>query len=102
MELTFIIVLIGFVCALVAIIFTNLSSRIKDLEMRCVTHESRIQKIEDIQGNKIDLLTTELKEFQIEVRHKFEALTDMVHRGVNQEGAMNKTLELLLKKLNED
>jgi len=101
MQIEYILLIIAAVGALVSVIFNNLQSRVKDLERGKQTAEQRIQKIEDVQGNKLDNMSLELKEFQVEVRLKLEALTVMVHREVNQENQLNITLGLLLKKLSE-
>ncbi len=72
------------------------------LLLKFLDHEKRIQKIEDVQGVKLDNISTELKEFQKEVRDKLNELTDMVHREKNQENQLDKTLTLLLQELSKD
>lgn len=101
MELTYILVLISFVVALIGIIYANVNARIKSLEKTTTAHESRIQKSEDVQGLKMDNLNIEFKEFKKEVRDKFDVLTAMVHKEKNQENQINQTLKLLLEKLTE-
>jgi len=101
MEIGYILLLIGSVGTLVGVIFNAQQSRIKYLELQFILCEKRVQKIEDVQGSKIDNMSLELKEFQIEVRLKLEALAAMIHRDTNQEQQLNKTLGLLLKKLTE-
>lgn len=72
-------------------------------------HEKRIQRVEDVQGSKIDtqgmkidLLAQELKEYKIEISQKLETLTAMVHKDKNFEQQLNTTLSLLLDKLNKE
>jgi hypothetical protein len=62
-------------------------------------HEKRIQRIEDVQGSKIDTLTQDLKDFKHDVSQKLDALYVMVHKDKNVEDQLNKTLNLLLKEL---
>lgn len=69
------------------------------LHSRCQDHEKRIQRIEDVQGTKIDRLAQDLQEFKHEVTEKLEVLTGMVHREKNQEQQINTTLKLLLEHL---
>jgi hypothetical protein len=101
MEIGYILLLIGLVGTLVGVIFNALQARIKYLELQFISTEKRVQKIEDVQGSKIDNMSLELKEFQNEVRVKLESLGNMIHRDVNQEQQLNKTLSLLLAKLTE-
>jgi hypothetical protein len=63
--------------------------------------ERRVQKIEDIQGNKLDALSSDFKEFKHDVNEKLEALKVMVHKEKNVENQMNTVLSLLLKELQE-
>lgn len=62
-------------------------------------HEKRIQKIEDVQGTKLDNISSELKDFKHDVASKLDALTNMIHKEKNQENVLNNTLTLLLKEL---
>lgn len=61
--------------------------------------EKRVQKIEDVQGNQLDTLTKDLKEFKYDVNSKLDALKVMIHKDKNMEGQLNTTLGLLLKEL---
>ena len=66
---------------------------------RSSDHEKRIQRIEDVQGSKIDNLAKDLHEFKNEMSKKIDDLTFMVHKDKNMEGQLNQTLGLLLKQL---
>lgn len=84
-------------------LWTILSGVVVWLITRVQDHEKRIQRIEDVQGNKIDQLAIDLKEFKVEITQKIEALTNMVHKDKNQEQQLNTTLRLFLERLtNED
>lgn len=74
-------------------------TKVENLDLKCEIIEKRVQKVEDIQGSKIDMLTNDFKEFKHDISQKLDALTHMVHRDINQENALNKTLGLLLKEL---
>lgn len=69
---------------------------------RAQDHEKRIQRIEDVQGTKIDQLAHDLKEFKQEMTNKLEVLTGMVHKDKNMEQQLNTTLRLLLERLTKD
>ena len=101
MQIEYVLLIIAAVGALVSVIFNNLQGRVKELERGTQSDGVRIQKIEDVQGNKLDNMSLELKEFQVEVRLKLEALAAMIHRDTNQEQQLNSTLSLLLKRLTE-
>ena len=64
--------------------------------------ERRVQKIEDIQGNKLDNLSADFKEFKHDVNEKLEALKTMVHKEKNQEMQTQNVLKLLLDHLTKD
>ena len=61
--------------------------------------EKRVQKIEDVQGNKLDNLSNDFKEFKHDVNEKLEALKSMVHRDKNQSAQTETVLKLLLDHL---
>ena len=61
--------------------------------------EKRVQKIEDVQGNKLDNLSNDFKEFKHDVSEKLEALRVVMHREKNMENQLNNTLTLLLREL---
>jgi hypothetical protein len=69
---------------------------------RSADHEKRIQRIEDVQGSKIDLLSKDLNDFKKEMSSKIDGLTSMVHKDKNMEGQLNHTLGLLLKELTKN
>lgn len=61
--------------------------------------EKRVQKIEDVQGNKLDALSSDFKEFKHDINEKLEALRVTLHREKNMENQLNNTLTLLLREL---
>jgi adenylosuccinate synthase len=63
------------------------------------THTTQIQTINNIQGTKLDAMSTEFKEFKHDISSKLDALTAMVHKEKNQENILNTTLGFLLKEL---
>lgn len=64
--------------------------------------ERRVQKIEDVQGNKLDALSSDFKEFKHDVNEKLEALKTMVHKEKNQEMQTQNVLKLLLDHLTKE
>lgn len=82
-----------------SIFWTIVSAVTVYLFTQCAGHEKRIQRIEDVQGHKIDQLSEDFKQFKIEVDNKLEAILGMIHKEKNVEGQINQTLNLLLKHL---
>jgi hypothetical protein len=82
-----------------AYIWNDSKKRAEKTESKVEVLEKRCQKIEDIQGNKLDNLSADFKEFKHDVTAKLDVLTTMIHKEKNQEGALNQTLTLLLKEL---
>lgn len=65
-------------------------------------HEKRIQKVEDVQGTKIDQLGREIHELKNDVskmNRKIDELASHVHKEKNVEMQIEKTLHLVLKRL---
>ena len=64
--------------------------------------EKRVQKIEDVQGNKLDALSADFKEFKHDVNEKLESLKTMVHKDKNQMQQTETVLKLLLDHLTKE
>jgi hypothetical protein len=96
---------LGLAGGLLTYIWNDAKKRNDKTEIKVELLERRVQKIEDIQGNKLDALSSDFKEFKHDVSEKLEALRIMVHKEKNVENQMNTVLTLLLKELekrNED
>ena len=68
-------------------------------------HEKRIQKVEDVQGTKIDQLGREIHELKNDVskmNRKIDELASHVHKEKNVENQLNTTLKLILERLTAD
>ena len=68
-------------------------------------HEKRIQKVEDVQGTKIDQLGREIHELKTDVSkmaRKIDELASHVHKEKNVENQLNTTLKLILERLTAD
>jgi len=68
-------------------------------------HEKRIQKIEDVQGIKIDELKKDFEEMERKIDKLTENVSTLsanVHKSKNEENALNTTLQAILKYLNKE
>ena len=92
---------LGLAGGLLTYIWNDAKKRNEKTEIKVEILERRVQKIEDIQGNKLDALSSDFKEFKHDVNEKLEALKVMVHKEKNVENQMNTVLTLLLKELQE-
>jgi hypothetical protein len=92
---------LGLAGGLLTYIWNDAKKRNEKTEIKVEILERRVQKIEDIQGNKLDALSSDFKEFKHDVNEKLEALKVMVHKEKNVENQMNTVLSLLLKELQE-
>lgn len=66
---------------------------------RTQDHEKRIQKVEDVQGTKLDRLTNDFENFQVEMRAQLKTISDNIHKKNNTENTTDKTLKALLNYL---
>ena len=88
--------------ALCGYIWNDAKKRNDKTEMKVEILEKRVQKIEDIQGNKLDNLSSDFKEFKHDVNEKLEALRVMIHKEKNIEQQTHSVLKLLLEKLSKE
>ena len=95
---------IGLVCGLATYIWNDAKKRNEKTEFKVDVLEKKVQKIEDIQGTKldaqglkIDSLSAEFKEFKSDINDKLEALRVALHKEENMENQLNTTLTLLLR-----
>jgi hypothetical protein len=97
---------LGLVCGLATYIWNDAKKRNEKTEFKVDVLEKKVQKIEDIQGTKldaqglkIDSLSAEFKEFKSDINDKLEALRVALHKEENMENQLNTTLTLLLREL---
>ena len=90
---------ISLVFGLAAYIWNDAKVRNEKTCLKVDELEKRVQKIEDVQGNKLDNLSNDFKEFKHDVSEKLEALRVVMHREKNMENQLNNTLTLLLREL---
>ena len=93
---------LGLAGGLLTYIWNDAKKRNDKTEMKVDALEKRVQKIEDIQGNKLDNLSADFKEFKHDINEKLEALKVMVHKEKNQEQQTQSVLKLLLEHLTKD
>lgn len=63
--------------------------------------KERTQRLEDLQGNKLDTLKKEFDDFRLEMKKELQNIASQIHKEKNMESQMNVTLRLLLKHLEE-
>jgi outer membrane murein-binding lipoprotein Lpp len=104
MELN--LILFGLVCTLVGIIYATLTTKINKLEVKQENlHENlvpKVQKLEDIQGTKIDLVSSQMNEQKKSIEtltEKVNTLAHNFHSSKNIEGQLNQTMTAILKHL---
>ena len=90
---------IGLVCGLATYIWNDAKKRNEKTEFKVDVLENRVQKIEDIQGNKLDNLSAEFKEFKHDINDKLESLRQMFHKDKNEQVQTHAVLSLILKHL---
>ena len=90
---------IGLVCGLATYIWNDAKKRNDKTEYKVEVIEKRVQKIEDIQGNKLDNLSAEFKEFKHDINDKLESLRQMFHKDKNEQVQTHAVLSLILKHL---
>ena len=97
---------LGLAAGLLTYIWNDAKKRNEKTELKVEILEKRVQKIEDIQGTKLDLqgkkiddLSHEFKEFKDDINQKLEALSIALHKEKNVENQLNTTLTLLLREL---
>jgi outer membrane murein-binding lipoprotein Lpp len=104
MELN--LVLFGVICALIGIIYATLTTKINKLEVKQENlHDNlvpKVQKLEDIQGTKIDIVSAQMNEQKKSIEtltEKVNALAHNFHSSKNVEGQLNQTMTAILKHL---
>ena len=65
-------------------------------------HEKRIQKVEDIQGTKLDRLTTDFEKFQLDINLKLTKISEEIHKKNGTDNAIDKTMNAVLKHLEKE
>jgi len=94
MEIKYIIFAAGTVItALIGVVWSLIINRLKAAELAVINLDRRTQKIEDVQGTKLEELT---KKVDV-LANKFEDLANQIHKEKNIESSMNGTLIALLK-----
>jgi hypothetical protein len=104
MELN--LVLFGVICALIGIIYATLTTKINKLEVKQENlYENlvpKVQKLEDIQGTKIDIVSAQMNEQKKSIEtltEKVNVLAHNFHSSKNVEGQLNQTMTAILKHL---
>ena len=90
---------------LIPIGFTTLSGIAIYLFTLAMSHEKRIQKIEDIQGSRVDHLENQIIKLEAKIDTLQTTVTDLsynIHKANNKEQIFNSTLEAVLKHLNRE
>jgi len=83
--------------ALIALVYGDMKNKVKQLDISREKHEHRIQKIEDVQGNKIDGLKADFAEFKMEIKQDIKKLSDNIHKEKDAEQGINGSLVALNK-----
>ena len=102
LALGIISVLWFFTITLLGALASVYNARIKAVEARTAEHEKRIQRGEDVHGNKIESVIQEMHDVKRDIKdvstsmsaltEKFTALNTNVHKAKNEENALNATL----------
>jgi predicted PurR-regulated permease PerM len=61
--------------------------------------KERVQRVEDLQGSKLDNLKDEFDDFRKEMKEELKNIATQIHREKNVEQQTNNVLTLLLKEL---
>lgn len=100
------LVLFGVICGLIGIIYSTLTTKINKLEVKHETlHDNlipKVQKLEDIQGTKIDLVSAQMNEQKKSIETLTEKVNELAHNfhsSKNVEGQLNQTMTAILKHL---
>jgi septal ring factor EnvC (AmiA/AmiB activator) len=78
-ELTYI--LFGVTCTLIGIIYTTINSKITKIETRSDDHEKRIQKTEDLHGDRLEKVEKKIDKLETTI----QTLADNLHKEKNEE-----------------
>ncbi len=97
---------LGLVCGLATYIWNDAKRRNEKTEAKVEALKDTIQIIEkdvqgvkDIQGNKLDALSADFKEFKHEINDKLESLRQMFHKDKDEQVQTHAVLSLILKHL---
>lgn len=61
--------------------------------------KERVQRVEDLQGSKLDNLKQDFDDFRHEMKEELKNIATQIHKEKNQEQQMNTVLSLILKHL---
>ena len=61
--------------------------------------KERVQRVEDLQGSKLDNLKKDFEDFRHEMKDELKNIAAQIHKEKNQEQQMNTVLTLILKQL---
>ena len=97
--------LISITLGLIAIVYWIHRNEIAASKEKIEGLEKRVQRIEDVQGNTIQGLKEDVKQLTKKVdtlTEKVNILAANVHNKKNIDGQLSQTLNLILRKLNEE
>jgi len=80
---------------LIGIVYSDMKGKLKNIDSTTAKHEQRIQRIEDVQGNKI----AELIHRFDKVEESLKELSLQIHKEKNVESAMTGILTGILRHL---
>lgn len=100
MELN--LTLFAIICALIGIIYGTLTAKINKLEVKQENlHENlvpKVQKLDDIQGTKIELLEKKIDKLEVSIQN----LSDNLHKTKNQENQLTIAITKLYQHLEKN
>lgn len=80
------------------VVVTFLGGVSKYLFDKSQDHEKRIQKMEDLHGDKIDVLEKKIDKLETAIN----SLADNINKGKNQEGQLTEAISALIKHLEKN
>lgn len=63
--------------------------------------KERVQRVEDLQGSKLDNLKDEFDDFRKEMKEELKNIATQIHKEKNIENQMSTVLSLILKELED-
>ena len=96
MELN--LTLFSIICALIGIIYGTLTAKINKIEVKQETLIPKVQKLDDIQGTKIELLEKKIDKLEISIQN----LSDNLHKAKNEEHTLTIAITKLYKYLEQN
>jgi len=98
-------ILVSIIIGLISVVYWINRNEISKLNDTVDDLKTRVQRIEDVQGNSIEGLKEDVKELSHKVdklTDNVQSLTSHVHNHKNTEGQLTQTLNLILKHLQKE